>query len=111
MAQEKLTMKKSDVEKAFGDYVKRLYKELEIQGKDKPDSIDKVLATIQDREYIGEGKYNVLFDIYGTVVDDNGGQKNNVHYTALCSVSVTPDSEGSPVPTLNESLILTKQAF
>lgn len=111
MAQEKLTMKKPDVEKAIGYYVKQKYSELNVIGRNKPETIQRVLATIQDRDYIGSGKYNVLLDIYGTEADENDGIKENIHYTSLCSVCIASDPEGTPLPTFNESLILTKQSF
>lgn len=111
MAQEKLTMKKPDVEKAIANYAKHKYNELNVIGRNKPETIQKVLVTIQDRDYIGAGKYNVLLDIYGTEADENGGIKEGIHYTSLCSVCIASDSEGTPLPTFDESLILTKQSF
>ena len=111
MAQETLAMKKRDVEKAIGDYVKKRFNELEILGKNKPDYVDRVLATIQDREYFGEGKYNVFLDVYGTEIADNGDLRENTHYTALCSFSVVSDPQGTPMPSLNDSLILSKKPF
>ena len=109
MAREKLTMSKPDVEMAISNHVKQKYHELNVIGRSRPSNIQRVSATIQDREYIGAGKYNVLLDIYGMEDDDNSGFRENIHYTTLCSISVAPDSEGTPVPVLNESLILTKQ--
>jgi len=104
-------MSKTDIQLAMGDYVKQHYHELDVLGRNKPKSIKKVLATIQDRDFVGAGKYNVFFDIYGSEVNDIGDLNENVHYTATCSVNVASDSEGSPIPFLNDSLILTKHAF
>lgn len=104
-------MSKLDVQKSMSNYVKQNYDKLNVLGRNKPKTIKKVLATIQDREYNGAGKYNVVFDIYGSEVNDIGDLNENVHYTATCSVSVASDSEGSPIPSLNDSLILTKQSF
>ena len=111
MAQPKLSMVKGDVELAISQYVLSNYQKFQVYGREKPESIHHVLATIQDREYIGAGKYNVFLDIHGTVTDEIGGVKENERYTTSCIVVVTADEENSPVPEITDKLILTKQRF
>ena len=96
---------------AISSYVKKNYGDIKVISREKPDTIQDVLARIQDREYSGAGNYNVHLDIWGTESDGAQGQKENLHYTTLCSFNIAEDSEGSPLPTLNEPLILTKQKF
>ncbi len=104
-------MSKPDVQMAMSDYIKQHYHELDVYGRNRPKTIQKVLATIQDRDFVGAGKYNVLFDIIGSEVNDIGEGFEGVHYNAICSVSVASDTDGSPILSLNESLILTKQSI
>ena len=111
MAQEILTMTKSDVQLAMGNYVKQHYHELDVIGHDRPKNIQKVLATIQDRDYVGAGRYNVILDITGSEVNEIGEGNENVHYKALCSINIVSNSNGSPIVSLAEFLILTKQSF
>lgn len=109
MAQPKLTMKKGDVECAIGNHVLRHYQDLSIIGREKPDTIHRVLAKIQDREYMGTGKYSVLLDVYGAVIDGDNGIKENEHYIANCSVLVTLGEDDTPSPEIMGSIIFTKQ--
>ena len=109
MAQPKLTMTQKDVETAIGWYVRNNYQNLDVKGQNKPETIHNVLATIQDHEYIGAGKYNVILDIHGAVTDGIGGVKENEHYTAKCVFVVSADVEGAPVPEICDDLILTRQ--
>lgn len=111
MARPKLSMAKEDVEYAISQYVLNNYQKLQVYGREKPESIHHVLATIQDREYIGAGKYNVFLDIHGTITDNTGVVKENEHYTASCIVVVAADEDNSPVPEITDKLILTRQIF
>lgn len=109
MAREKLTMTKCDVLIAISDQLIKNYKSMNIIGRYKPDFIQNVLATIQDRDYKGAGKYNVLLDIYGNEIDKYGNRKENIHYTTQCSVYIKSDSENSPIVSFPEPLCFTKQ--
>ena len=108
--ENKLTMKKTDVQSSIALYVKRSFESLDVKGRNIPESIKSVLATIQDKEYLGAGNYNVMFDIFGTELLENGDKIENVHYKAICGVNVSSNSEGEPMVELNESLILSKQS-
>ena len=111
MAQQKLSMAKEDVEKAIALHVLNNYPNMKVLGQGKPCTIHQVLATIQDAEYLGASKYNVLLDFYGVVTDGHNGVKENEHYMATCVVIVTTNTENSPVIEINDSLILTKQGI
>ena len=109
MAREILTMTKRDVQVAISEHLIKNYKSMNIIGRDKPDSIQTVLATIQDKDYKGAGKYNVHLDVYGNIKDEYGNWKENINYTTLCSVHIQPDSENSPLIKFLEPLCFTEQ--
>lgn len=109
MSQPKLTMKKEDVQCAIKYHVLRHYQKLSVQGKVKPEKVHDVLATIQGREYDGAGKYQVLLDIYGSVVDGENGIKENEHFTATCSVVVKAGTDDSPLIEITDNINLTRQ--
>ena len=99
-------MSKADVSTAIQNCVKEKHKVL-IAGRIIPDSVHNVLATLQE-EYVGAGKYRVVFDIDGAIADENG-IKENEHFTSEAYVSVSPNEEGEPVPHFEETLFLTKR--
>ena len=99
-------MTEGDVSTAIQNCVKEKHKDL-IAGRIILDSVHKVLATIQG-EYVGAGKYRVVFDINGAIADENG-MKENEHFTSEAYVSVYPNKEGEPVPHFEEMLFLTKR--
>lgn len=111
MACPKLTMEKKDVQCAISHYVSTNYPDISIQGREHPESLSRVLATIQGNEYHGAGKYNVLLDIYGSVKEGSIGIKENVHFTSMCSVIVEQDSNNSPKISIRGNIYLTKQIF
>lgn len=111
MAQPKLTMKHDDVKLAISQHIRNHYQELTILGREKPDTIHRVLVTIQDKEYIGVGKYNIAIDIYGNVSDGENGFKGNQHFTTTCVVDVKSSEDGTPIVEIDDKLILTKQFF
>ena len=109
MAREKLTMTKCDVQVAISEHLIKNYKSMNIIGRDKPDFIQNVLATIQDRDYKGAGKYNVFLNVCGIKIDEYGNRKENINYTTLCSVLIKCDSENSPIVSFSEPLSFTKR--
>lgn len=111
MVKVKRRMTKEDVEAEISDSFIRNYNALKIVGKEKPDSVQRVMATIQDTDYYGAGKYNVVFDIFGTIVEDNGDLRENVRYQTNCHVIVTASDEGEPIANIEEQIILTKSVI
>lgn len=109
MSQPKLTMKEEDVQCAIKYYVLRNYQGLSVQGKEKPEKVHNVLATIQGREYNGAGKYQVLLDFYGSMKDGESGFKENEHFTATCSVVVKAGTDDSPMIEITDNIIITRQ--
>ena len=109
MAQKKLTMSKGDVRTAISCYVLQNFPTLFKQSKEKPDKVTSVLATIQDLEYFGSGKYNVVLDIYGTETNEIGERNENIHYTSSCMVVVGMNADGEPLPKIENDLFLTKR--
>lgn len=110
MAQEKLTMKKKDVQLEISNSFCKNFHNGIVKGKQKPDIITNVLATIQDQEYIGAGKYSVLLDIYGSSIDKNGNRSENEHYSSsIFSVDVSQNKEGEPEVEFIDDIFLNKR--
>ena len=109
MGRPKLTMTKADVQLAIAEYIRKNYANLKVVSREKPDSVHTVLATIQDREYMGAAKYRVLIDVRGVGKGRYGIIDENAHYTASCMVKVSSTAEGSPVISIEDDVIFTKQ--
>lgn len=108
MEKPKRTMKKDDVQAEIAGYVKKKYNQLDVVGREKPISIQRVLATIQDTEYHGAGNYSVLLELSGTIILENGDSQENIQYQTTCQVSVAESDEGEPNPQIDGQIILTK---
>jgi hypothetical protein len=111
MAKTKLSMKEGDVQVAIANYFYENFSNLTILGKVKPDAInrDHLIATIQDGEYQAEGKYRVVFDFYGKIIDGTNGIKENQPFSTSCIVIVKSNAEGSPDIEINDNITLTKK--
>ena len=102
MGRPKLTMTKADVQLAIAEYIRKNYANLKVVSREKPDSV-------QDREYMGAAKYRVLIDVRGVGKGRYGIIDENAHYTASCMVKVSSTAEGSPVISIDDYIIFTKQ--
>jgi len=108
MAKVKRKMTKDDAQAEISSYVIKNYPQLKVTGKDKPDTVERVLATIQNSEFIGAGTYSVLLELSGTIYRENGDRLENVRYTTICNIIVTSNDIGEPIPQIDETLYLTK---
>ena len=114
MGKRKFTVKdKGDVEMVMGLFFRDNYNKsnFDIRCDNKPLSITEVRATIQDN-YVGPGRYSVLFNIWGKVIDEMGNTNENVHYTALCKTDVIADLDDAPIIEINDvTIVLRRQIF
>lgn len=108
MAIPKLSMKKKDVEYAISQYIIANFSDFPIKGREHPESLTKVLATIQSNDYHGADTYQVQLDIYGSVKDGNIGIKENEHFTSNCRVKVEQNSDNSPKISITDNMFFTK---